>query len=251
LALEAVTKTPTIDQNQMVRDMEKPALFLKVIQHLYQKQMQIKRQAATTDAGYTLIELLVVAIMIGILATIAAPSWLSFVQQRRVSKVNDLVLSALQEAQSQAKNKKLSYSVSFRTPAATGVTEFAIYPTKRPNGTDVDPTNLADFNQGAWRSLGKDLAIQKGQILIGTNLNGENKKTNNFTYNSDNANTHKITFNYLGALPTNSDVDLTVAVASPTSNTSTTPLEPTIRCVKVTTLLGSITPGRNKAECGA
>ncbi|NEP29368.1 prepilin-type N-terminal cleavage/methylation domain-containing protein, partial [Moorena sp. SIO3I6] len=63
------------------------------------------------DAGFTLLELIVVILLVGILSAIAAPSWLAFVNRQRVNKVNERVLSAIQEAQREAKKKKLSYSV--------------------------------------------------------------------------------------------------------------------------------------------
>ncbi|NJL65366.1 MAG: type II secretion system protein [Methylacidiphilales bacterium] len=51
--------------------------------------------------------MLVVVIIIGILSAIAAPTWLAFTNRQRINKVNDVVLSTLQEAQREAKKLKL------------------------------------------------------------------------------------------------------------------------------------------------
>ena len=217
--------------------MKKSALLLNLIQHLDRKKAVPNRSPIKGNAGYTIIELLVVVLIVGILATIAAPSWLGFISQRRVNVANEAVFRALQEAQSLAKNRKLSYSVSFRTQ--DNVPEVAIYP--------KDSTPSA----AQWRSLSKDLSIKPGQLILGTNLQGENQRRANVDYNLQTD--EKITFDYLGALYTGTSVpnanstDLTIVVAA---NNRGGAVESTIRCVKVKTLLGAITTGKGKSECG-
>ena len=187
-----------------------------------------KRSLSQHEGGYTLLELLVVVMLVGILAAIAAPSWLSFVNQRRVNAANDFVLRSLQDAQSQAKSKKLSYSVSLIAPSS-GVPSLAIHP-------GSSPPSITDKR---WKSFGQELGIKPKQIWLGTNAGNVAANLKPVPSNGVTA----ITFDYQGNVERGNG--LVIAVAAAQSNNPTVPLPQTNRCVAVTTLLGAMQTGNS------
>ena len=70
-------------------------------------------QSDLTTAGFTLIEMLVVVIIIGVLASIAAPDWFAYLMGRRVVTVRDEVRQTLEEAQNIAITRRQSQTVYF------------------------------------------------------------------------------------------------------------------------------------------
>lgn len=201
-------------------------------------------------SGFTLIEVLVVIAMVGILSAIAAPSWLSFVARQRLNKANDTVFAALQEAQSLAKKNKRSYSVSIQVVSIqvdsniSNIPQISVYP-----GTT--PLN--------WRDIGADLQIDAGEMLLFTNLNGNNSAASTINYNIGNS-PKTITFDYRGALelPVKTGSQgltavqtqklrtkgLIIGLAVPQASSPTTASN-TKRCVIVQTLIGGIRTAKN------
>ena len=67
-----------------------------------------------SNQGYTLIELLVIVVVIGILATIITPSWLSLLNHLRLNAAQAETLSIMRQAQASARREKRIWQANFR-----------------------------------------------------------------------------------------------------------------------------------------
>ncbi|MGM3309365.1 pilus assembly FimT family protein [Anabaena sp. WFMT] len=198
------------------------------------------------DTGFTLIEMLVVVVMIGILSAIVAPSWLGFVNRQRLNKAHEEVVTAIKQVQEEAKKKKVSYSISLRKNTTTQAFEFAIYPTKKSNGTVLPTSEIT-----TWQKLGADTGLNAKQFLLGSNITDAAKENTAASTSLSYSLTApaKITFDYMGNLPnanfgtvptgSTEAPGLKVVVALPSPSNSALPSSMK-RCVIIKTLLGSM-----------
>ncbi|MEG4841849.1 GspH/FimT family pseudopilin [Microcoleus sp. B9-D4] len=99
--------------------MKTPPILLKLLHNSAAKPSPNFHKTASRkgDGGFTLLEVLVIALLIGIFSSIAAPSWLAFINRQRVRTVNDRVFQSLRLAQSEAKRTKSSVTVTFSAPS--------------------------------------------------------------------------------------------------------------------------------------
>jgi prepilin-type N-terminal cleavage/methylation domain-containing protein len=221
--------------------------LIKRLKHLQLKTICYVFIHRQKNAGYTLIEMIVVVLMVGILAAIVSPTWLAFVNRQRVNKANDAVFAALQEAQREAKKKKLSYSVSLKHE--DGIPKILIHNGKIPPAS-------------GWKNLGEDMGFKSGQIALYTNLDTKfqgdgssaNKKASTkVDYQKSGSGT--ITFDYMGTLPdvnlgtaggSSDQLGFKIAVAIPkTGSYEATNVR---RCVILDTLIGGMRTAKDK-EC--
>ncbi|WP_339376529.1 pilus assembly FimT family protein [Calothrix sp. NIES-2098] len=108
---------------------------------------------SSSNSGFTLLEVLLVTLLIGILSAIAVPSWLTFVNNRRLNIAQDEVYRAMRQAQSQAKKEKLTWQTSFREN--NGIVQWAIHP------ASVNPANANWNNLDANVRLDEESTLQQ------------------------------------------------------------------------------------------
>jgi prepilin-type N-terminal cleavage/methylation domain-containing protein len=96
--------------------MKTPPILLKLLHNSAAKPSPNFNKTASRkgDGGFTLLEVLIVVFIVGIFASIAAPSWLAFINRQRVRTLNDRVLQSLRLAQSEAKRTKRDITVTFK-----------------------------------------------------------------------------------------------------------------------------------------
>ena len=178
-------------------------------------------------AGFTLIEALVVIIMAGILFAIAAPSWIGFLNRQRLSTARGQVVEILRSAQAEAKRTKISRAIVFdntTTATANQQPRIIVVPVLDDKSTLNDVITKA-ASDGRWQVLGNG-DIKAGAIKIaGTPNNGSDSKGGNGA----------IIFDTYGNVNPNIGATLPYTITVQTANA------PSRRCVKVMTLLGSMT----------
>ncbi|MEG4915646.1 prepilin-type N-terminal cleavage/methylation domain-containing protein [Microcoleus sp. B7-D4] len=194
--------------------MKTPPILLKLLHNSAAKPSPNFNKTASRkdDAGFTLLEVIVIALIVGILSSIAAPSWVAFINRQRVRTVNDRVFQSLRLAQSEAKRTKSSVTVTFSAPSVDP-----------PTVTFTPPLATG----GSTQQLNAGGEIKKGQVKISPASCPVGASCRAAT---------PLTFNYNGLVDpdnsTNPKLPLVVTVAPAGGGTK--------QCVIVETLLGGM-----------
>ncbi|MGF1497952.1 MAG: hypothetical protein ACFB8W_14185 [Elainellaceae cyanobacterium] len=191
--------------------------------------MKYRCNTSSSTAGFSLLEMLAIAVIIGILAAIAAPGWVSFMNQRRAASGSDQLAQLFRKTQNDAQRLRRSRGIKF-VPAAsssTGVPEIIV-------GTLTDSNSDGTLDD----VVGEAFLLGEGQFSARTvELAAFDNNDNPVDF---------LVFEADGSLsldPAATPQPITLRVSSPASGSS-----PAKRCIMVETLLGAISSGAG-SEC--
>lgn len=183
------------------------------------------------SSGFTLLEILVIVLIIGILAGLALPNWLAFIERSRLNAAQNKVYLAMRQAQSQSSKEKLSWQVSFREQ--NNVVKWAIHRAD----ANIFIADAVNNNENLWQSI-------ETNILIDQSLNNNTSETTLPKHTSQAI--WRVVFNHQGCPVYNPGDECT--------NTSLQTLgqitlysnrgSKTRRCVYVSTILGAMRKGK-------
>lgn len=181
--------------------------------------------------GFTLLELLVVMIMVGILSAIAAPSWLSFVNNQRINSSQNKIFQAIKTAQSEAKARQTNNNQTTQSTTQNNTS----YSTR----TRITFVDASTFRLDNVRSNGGLQSLDQGIVFASVTNTSNNIPTdpNGYKY---------IEFDSRGFVYDPNSNQLPICINLSTSNPSG---NQNTSWVKIQTLLGALSTGKTPTTC--
>jgi prepilin-type N-terminal cleavage/methylation domain-containing protein len=170
-------------------------------------------------AGFTLIEVLVVIIIAAVLAGIAAPGWLAFLNRQRVNAVKSDLVQTLKKAQADAIQRRQEVAVEIVTATTA--------PTVKVGKPQRDTTGAITGVSGPSQTLGDNDANPGGITLTAKSLNGNQVD-------------RIITFDYQGLPISSAPIPFIVGIKPQGSSAE--------QCVVIANLLGSVKTADNATQ---